>query len=64
MVGLRLVTIEGQRFDSGTAATALNINDFGPNDEVVIEQMIEPIVMNNLGLVRAGTVMLRKAEHD
>ncbi|WP_374545054.1 hypothetical protein [Rhodoblastus sp.] len=61
-VGLRLVSIEGQAFDAGAAATALNLGDFGPDDRVVVDQMIEPIVMNENGLLRAGTVMLRKAE--
>jgi hypothetical protein len=58
--GLRLVSIEGQSYDTGTAVTALNIGDFGPNDILVVDQMIEPIVMNESGLVRTGTVTLRK----
>ena len=60
-VGLRLVTLEGQTYDTGTAATALNIADFGSDDMLVIDQMIEPIVMNDTGLLRTGKVMLRKA---
>jgi hypothetical protein len=60
--GLRLVNLEGQAYDPGAAATALNLGDFGADDQLVIDQMIEPIVMNESGLLRTGTVMLRKAE--
>ncbi len=61
-VGLRLVSLEGQPFDVGTAAKALNLADFNSRDDLVVEQMIEPVVMNEAGLVRVGTVMLRKAD--
>jgi len=43
------------------AATALNIADFGADDHLLVDQMLEPIIMGADGLVRAGTVMLRKA---
>ena len=32
------------------------------DDDLVVDQMIEPVVMGREGLLRAGTVMLRKAE--
>ncbi len=60
--GLRLVNVEGHPYDPGIAATALNIGDFGPDDHLLVDQMIEPILMGREGLVRTGTVMLRKAE--
>lgn len=60
--GLTLVNVEGQPYDPGVAATALNIGDFGPDDVLAVEQMIEPIIMGSEGLVRRGTVMLRKVE--
>lgn len=60
--GLTLVNVEGHPYDAGVAATALNIGDFGADDVLVIEQMIEPIIMSSEGLVRGGTVMLRKVE--
>lgn len=59
---LTLVNVEGQPYDPGVAATALNIGDFGADDVLVVEQMIEPIIMGSGGLVRRGTVMLRKVE--
>jgi hypothetical protein len=60
--GLRLVNVEGHPYDPGIAATALNIGDFGPDDHLLVDQMIEPILMGREGLAKAGTVMLRKAE--
>jgi hypothetical protein len=60
-VGLRLVTLEGESYLTGAAVNALNLADFGPEDDLVVDQMVEPIVMNAGGLLRAGTVMLRKA---
>jgi hypothetical protein len=59
---IRLVNIEGQPYDPGSAATALNIGDFGPDDRLLVDQMIEPIIMGPDGLIRMGTVMLRKVE--
>lgn len=60
--GLKLVDVEGQPFDPGMAASALNIGDFGPDDLLLVTQMIEPIVMGPNGLVRGGTVMLAKVD--
>ena len=60
--GLTLVNVEGQPYDPGVAATALNIGDFGPDDVLAVEQMIEPIIMGSEGLVRGGIVMLRKVD--
>src|SRR3954471_18723213 len=60
-VGYKLVSLEGQPYDSGLAASAVNIADFGADDELLIEQMVEPIVMSTEGLKRQGTVILRKA---
>lgn len=58
--GLKLVNVEGQPFDPGMAASALNIGDFGPDDALLVDQMVEPIIMGPKGLKKQGTVMLRK----
>ncbi len=55
-----LVNIEGQQYDSGMAVSALNSADFAPDDILIVEQMVEPIVMGPDGLIRSGTVMLAK----
>lgn len=58
--GLALVDVEGQLYDPGMAASALNLGDFGPDDILQVEQMLEPIIMGPNGLRKEGTVMLRK----
>jgi len=60
--GLRIVTVEGHPYDPGVAATALNVCDFGPNDRLVVEQMLEHIILGQEGLLRAGTILVRKVE--
>ena len=60
--GLKLVNVEGQPYDAGMAASALNLGDFGPDDVLLVEQMLEPIIMGPKGLRKQGTVMLRKVE--
>ena len=59
-VGLRVVNVEGSPFDPGMAATPLNIEDFSDGDHLVVDQMIEPIIMGQDGLLHTGTVILRK----
>ena len=58
--GLKLVNVEGQPFDPGMAASALNVGDFGPDDQLLVDQMVEPIIMGTEGLKKQGTVILRK----
>jgi len=60
LAGLKLVNVEGQPFDIGMAASALNIGDFEPDDILLVDQMVEPIIMGVEGLKKQGTVMLRK----
>lgn len=57
---LTLVNLEGQTFEAGMAATALNLEEFAPDDRLVIDQMIEPVLMGKDGLRRQGSVLLRK----
>lgn len=60
-VNLKIVNVEGRSFDPGMAATPLNIGEFdAAKDELVVDHMIEPIIMGEEGLVRMGTVTLRK----
>lgn len=60
--GLKLVNVEGQPYDAGMAASALNITDFDDDDVLIVDQMIEPIIMGQHGLRKQGIVMLRKVE--
>ncbi len=59
---LHIVNVEGYPFDPGIAATPLNIDEFGSDDALIVDQMLEPIIMGPEGLVRTGTVMLRRLE--
>ncbi len=59
--GMRLVSLDGQAFETGTAATPLNVDDFGPDDNLIVAETIEPTIMSDTGLVRMGSVMLKKA---
>lgn len=60
-VGLRVVDLAGQRFDSGMPVGALNAEDFQLSDELWISQTIEPVIMGPSGLLKYGVVMLSKA---
>jgi hypothetical protein len=57
---LRIVNVEGHPFDPGMAATPLNIEEFDAQDTLMVDQMLEPIIMGKDGLVKTGTVTLRK----
>ena len=61
-VDLRIVNVEGYPFDPGIAATPLNIEDFDAKDVLIVDHMLEPIIMGKEGLVRMGTITLRKIE--
>lgn len=58
--GMRTVNAEGEPFDPGVAATSLNAGDFDPEEELVVERMLTPIIMGPDGVERTGTVMLKK----
>lgn len=59
---MRIVNVEGLPFDPGIAATPLNIDEFDAKDVLIVDQMLEPIIMGHEGLVRTGTVILKKVE--
>ena len=58
--GLKIVDLEGQPYDPGVPASALNIGDFDPEDVLVVEQMVEPIIMDEEGVRKSGTLMVKK----
>ena len=59
---LRIVNIEGQPYDVGMAITPLNIDDFEPDDNLFVEQLIEPIIMAENDVIKTGTAMLGRIE--
>jgi len=59
--GFKLVNVEGQLYDAGVAASALNLDDFVEGDQLVVDQMLEPVILRADGsLRREGSVLLRK----
>lgn len=60
LAGLWIVSLEGQAYDAGMAASPLNMEDFEPNDILFVEQMVEPVLMGPDGLVKPGTVLLKR----
>lgn len=60
--GFRLIDLEGQPYDPGIAASPVNLEEFGADEELVVDQMIEPIIMGVDGLRKQGTTVLRRAE--
>lgn len=61
-IGLKLVNLEGQSFDTGMAVSVINMDDFGPEDLLEIDQMVEPVIMGTDGVRRPGTVLVRKVK--
>lgn len=59
---LKIINVEGHPFDPGLAATPLNIDEFDAKDALMVDQMLEPIIMGKEGLVKTGTVILKKVE--
>jgi hypothetical protein len=59
-VGLRLVDFTGQEYGPQLAATAINADDFETSEELVVESTIEPAVVGPEGLLKSGTVTLRR----
>ena len=59
-VELKIVDVVDQPYEPGMAASPLNLDEFDANDRLRVDQMVEPIIMGPEGLLRAGTVMLRK----
>ncbi|NLV45897.1 MAG: hypothetical protein GXY07_15520 [Candidatus Hydrogenedentes bacterium] len=60
--GLHIVNVEGHSYEQGMAVTPLNIEEFEVEDLLMVDQMLEPIIVGDNGVVKTGTVMLRKLE--
>lgn len=63
---LKIVDLEGKKFDEGLSINPLNIEDFGKNDTLIIKQMIEPLIISttNGSIVKSGTAILEKVEGE
>ncbi|MBQ3654586.1 MAG: hypothetical protein II954_09250 [Synergistaceae bacterium] len=62
-MGMRIVEIAPETsYDPGMAVTPINITDFGADDSLQIENMLEPVIMNGDSVIKTGTVMLRSVD--
>lgn len=59
---LKIVNVEKQPYDPGMAVTPLNLDDFSNEESLIVIQMVEPIIMKDEKLIKAGTVILGRAE--
>lgn len=59
---LRIVALEGTRFDEGMAVTAINLSDFGSEEELYIDKVVEPLVMSPHGVAHRGIVSVKRRE--
>lgn len=59
---LEIVSVEGHPHDSGLPVTTLNLQAFKPDEPLVVDQMIEPIIKGPTGVVRAGTVTVKRVQ--
>lgn len=61
-VGMKVINLENQPFDMGMAADVLNLDEFGRDEPLFVDQMLEPVIMRaNGAVVRTGKIMVRKA---
>lgn len=61
-VDISIIDFSGQTFDPGLPIIPINIDEFEKNDELRIEQMLEPVVMKSGDVLKTGTAILGKAE--
>lgn len=60
---LKIVNLEGHPFDTGMAATPLNIDEFNAEEDIlVVDNVVEPTIMGKNGLIKTGTITLRRAQ--
>ena len=47
-------------YDIGMSVIPINLDDFNSNDKLKIEQMLEPIIMQDSSVIRNGKIILKK----
>lgn len=58
--GYTFVRLEGEPYETGMAVSVINMDEFKESDQLVIDQVIEPLIMKNGQICRTGSVMLRR----
>jgi hypothetical protein len=59
-LGFQLVDLQGHPFDVGLPVKALNLAEFQADEQLVIDRMLEPVILKDGQVARAGTVMVRR----
>ena len=60
LLRIKLVNLEGQRFDPGFPVNILNLGDFASDELLLIDQMLEPVIMGPEGVLRMGTCLVKR----
>ena len=60
-VGIAIINVEGSKYNVGLAVTPLNLLEFQPEDTLYVEQMLEPILMENGTILHTGIVIVGRA---
>jgi hypothetical protein len=58
--GIRIIDVKGKEFSADMPAIPVNIQEFNEDDVLVIDQMLEPIIMNGETILKTGSVVLKK----
>jgi len=58
--GLRLIAYEGQKYTANLPVTVLNGDDFDDNEELIIDQTLEPTIIEGDRVLMFGKVVVRK----
>jgi hypothetical protein len=57
-----IVDMEGYDFNIGMGVTPINLDEFEEKDHLYIEQMLEPTIMNQDGIVLMGKAVLGRRQ--
>lgn len=59
-LGFRIENLEGELYDPGMAAIAINIDEFSADDNLFVEQMLEPLILSQDGIKKQAKIKLIK----
>ena len=58
-IGYHIENYENHSYDPGIPATPINLDEFNDNDDLYVNQMLEPVIMDNDGnVISSGTISL------
>lgn len=57
---IEITNLEGQKYKEGLAVEVLNKEDLNVDEDIIISQMIEPIVMKDGNILKLGKIIIEK----